>query len=505
MFPPITERRSGSAGGYDWRDGPLDLPDPRRMSSSTLDAVVVGAGPNGLAAAITIARAGRSVVVYEAASTPGGGARSAELTLPGFSHDPCSAIHPTAVASPFFRSLDLARLGLEWIHAPAPLAHPLDGNRAAVLERSVVDTAAELGTDGRAWRRTFGPLVRAADGLLPELLGPVVHVPRHPLALARFGLPALRSASGFGRSTFDGDEARALFAGLAAHSMLALDRPLSASFGLAFGLFGHAVGWPMARGGSQRIIDALVAALRELGGEIVTNRRVASLTELPPARAVLLDVTPRQLIAIAGDRLPAGYRGRLERYRYGPGAFKIDWALSGLVPWLAKGPRRAATVHLGGTLDEIAGSEAAVAAGHHPDRPFVLFVQQTPFDPSRAPVGSHTAWGYCHVPNGSTVDMTDRIEAQVERYAPGFRDLILARSVRSPAELEAYDENYVGGDVNGGLQDWRQLIFRPSRALDPYRAGAGIYLCSSSTPPGGGVHGMCGYHAARSALRHELR
>jgi phytoene dehydrogenase-like protein len=476
------------------------------MTSSAPDAVVVGAGPNGLAAAITIARAGRSVVVYEAAPTPGGGARSAELTLPGFSHDPCSAIHPTALASPFLRSLDLARLGVEWIHSPAPLAHPLDGGRAAVLELSVAETASKLGPDERAWRRTYGPLVRAADGLVPELMGPVVHLPHHPLALARLGLPGLRSASGFGRSTFKGEEARALFAGLAAHSMVALDRPLTASFGLAFGLFGHAFGWPMARGGSQRITDALVAALHELGGEIVTDHRVGSIEELPPARAVLFDVTPRQLVAIAGDRLSAAYRRRLEGYRYGPGAFKIDWALSGPVPWLADGPRRAATLHLGGTLDEIVAAEADVAAGRHPDRPFVLFVQQTPFDPSRAPAGWHTAWAYCHVPNGSTVDMTGRIEDQVERYAPGFRDLILARSVRDPAALEAYDENYVGGDINGGLQDWRQLIFRPIPRLDPYATGArGIYLCSSSTPPGGGVHGMSGHLAARSALRNEFR
>jgi phytoene dehydrogenase-like protein len=475
------------------------------MSSSTPDAVVVGAGPNGLAAAITLARAGRSVVVYEAAPTPGGGARSAELTLPGFIHDPCAAIHPTAIASPFFRSLDLARHGLEWIHSPAPLAHPLDGGRAAVLERSVGDTAAALEGDGRAWRRTFGPLARAADGLVPELLGPVVHVPRHPLALARFGLPALRSARGFGRSTFAGDEARALFGGMAAHSMVALDRPLTASFGLVFGLFGHAFGWPMAGGGSQRITDALVATLRELGGEIETDHRVSSIAELPRAGAILFDLSPRQLVAIAGDRLPAGYRDRLARYRYGPGAFKIDWALRGPVPWAADGPRRAATVHLGGSFDEIAASEAEVSAGRHPDRPFVLFVQQTPFDPSRAPAGSHTAWAYCHVPNGSTTDMTDRIEDQVERFAPGFRDLVLARSVRGPAALEAYDENYVGGDINGGIQDWRQLVFRPVPRLDPYHAGEGIYLCSASTPPGGGVHGMAGHLAARSALKREFR
>jgi phytoene dehydrogenase-like protein len=333
-----------------------------------------------------------------------------------------------------------------------------------------------------------------------------VHLPRHPFALARFGLPGLRSAASFARSTFGGDEARALFAGMAAHSMVPLEQPLTASFGLVFGLFGHAFGWPMARGGSQRITDALVAALHELGGEIVTDHRVTSIDELPRAGAYVFDVTPRQLVAIAGDRLSTGYRRRLEDYRYGPGAFKVDWALGGPVPWRAEGPRRAATVHLGGTLEEIAAAESEVARGGHPDRPFVLFVQQTPFDPSRAPAGSHTAWAYCHVPNGSTVDMTDRIEAQVERYAPGFRDLVLARSVSAPADLEAYDDNYVGGDINGGFQGWQQLIFRPVPRLDPYATGAkGIYLGSASTPPGGGVHGMSGHLAARSALRHELR
>jgi phytoene dehydrogenase-like protein len=370
----------------------------------------------------------------------------------------------------------------------------------------VAATAAGLGDDGRAWRRTYGPLVRAADGLVPELLGPVVHAPRHPFALARFGLPGLRSARGFGSSTFRGDEARALFAGMAAHSMLALEQPLSAAFGLAFGLFGQAYGWPMASGGSQRITDALVATLEDLGGELVTGHRVATLTDLPPSRAILLDVTPRQLVAIAGDRLSTRQSRRLSGYRYGPGVFKLDWALSGPVPWGAAGASRAATVHLGGSLDEIAASEAEVTAGRHPERPFVLFVQQTPWDPSRAPAGSHTGWAYCHVPNGSTVDMTERIEAQVERFAPGFRDLILARSVRSPADLEAYDANYVGGDINGGVQDWRQLVFRPVPRLDPYAIGSpGLYLCSSSTPPGGGVHGMAGHLAARSALRHELR
>lgn len=375
-----------------------------------------------------------------------------------------------------------------------------------MIERSVTATAEGLGVaDGRAWRRLFGPLVRDADALASELLRPVVRLPRHPLALTRFGLPALRSARGLAQGRFRDEPARALFAGVAAHSMLRLDRPLSASFGLVLATYAQAVGWPMVLGGSSAIADALVAKLESLGGEVVTGRRVASLEELPAARSVLLDVTPRQLIAIAGDRLSPRTRRRAERFRYGPGVFKLDWALDGPVPWTAEGPRRAATVHLGGTLDEIASSEADVAAGRHPDRPYVLFVQYAPWDPSRAPAGKTTAWAYCHVPAGSSVDMTARIEGQVERFAPGFRDRILARTSHGPAAMEAYDENYVGGDVNGGIQDIRQLLFRPWPARHPYRLGTGLYLCSSSTPPGGGVHGMSGMLAAQSALRRELR
>jgi phytoene dehydrogenase-like protein len=475
------------------------------VNPPAIDAIVVGAGPNGLAAAITLARAGRTVRVYEAASTIGGGARTAELTLPGYRHDTCSTIMPLALASPFFRTIDLAARGVTLVQPDAPFAHPLDGGEAAVLERSVAATAAGLGRDGAAWRRLFGPLVRAADDLGAELLRPVIHVPRHPLLLARFGLPALRSVEGLARSSFKERKARALFAGVAAHSMLRLDRPLSASFGLVLATFAHAVGWPMARGGSQAIVDALAAELVSLGGEVVTSHRVASIAELPAARAAVFDVTPRQLAAIAGERLSPGTRRRAEAFRYGPGVFKVDWALDGPVPWTAGGPRRAATVHLGGTLEEIAAGEADVAAGRHPDRPYVLFVQYAPWDTTRAPEGKTTAWAYCHVPAGSTVDMTDRIEAQVERFAPGFRDRILARATKSPAQMEAFDENYVGGDINGGIEDIRQLIFRPWPTTDPYRVGAGIYLCSSSTPPGGGVHGMGGMLAARSALRHELR
>ena len=478
----------------------------RSGQGDTLDAIVVGAGPNGLAAAITLARAGRVVRVYEAAPTAGGGTRTAELTLPGFRHDVCSTILPLTVGSPFFASIDLPARGVELIQPDAPFAHPLDDGRAAVLERSVRMTGDGLGdADGRAWRRLFGPLVRDLAELGPEILRPVVHVPRHPLALARFGLPALRSATGLANGQFHGPEARALFAGVAAHSMLRLDRPLTASFGLVLATYAHAVGWPMVRGGADAVASALVDELGVAGGELVTGHRVRSVAELPPSRTILLDVTPRQLLAIAGDRLSAGTRRRAERFRYGSGVFKMDWALDGPVPWIAEGPRRAATVHIGGTLDEIAAAEAEVAAGRHPDRPYVLFVQYAPWDTSRAPDGRTTAWAYCHVPTGSDVDMTDRIEAQVERFAPGFRDRILARSSIAPAAMEAYDPNYVGGDINGGIQDIRQFVFRPWPSRDPYRVGAGLYLCSSSTPPGGGVHGMSGYLAARSALRHELR
>ena len=409
--------------------------------------------------------------------------------------------------SPFFRSIDLAAHGVELVHPDALVAHPLDGGRAAVMERSVRDTGDGLGgPDGRAWRRLFGPLVRDADKLGPEILRPVVHVPRHPLALARFGLPALRSAEGLARGRFEHEAARALFAGIAAHAMLRLDRPLTASFALVLATFAHAAGWPVVRGGASAVADALVAELEAAGGEIVTGHRVASLAELPAARAVLLDVTPRQLVAIAGDRLPPRTRRRAERFRYGPGVFKVDWALDGPVPWTAEGPRRAATVHLGGTLEEIAAAEADVAAGRHPDRPYVLFVQYAPWDtdrgrpPARRPPGRTAT---CR--RARRVDMTERIEAQVERFAPGFRDRILARATHGPAWMEAYDANYVGGDINGGIQDIRQLIFRPWPSLDPYRVGDGLYLCSSSTPPGGGVHGMSGMLAARSALRHDLR
>ncbi|MCH8206565.1 MAG: NAD(P)/FAD-dependent oxidoreductase [Chloroflexi bacterium] len=455
-------------------------------------------------AAIAIAQAGRSVLVVEAKETIGGGARSAELTLPGYVHDVCSAIHPLAVGSPFFSTLPLSEHGLEWIHPPACLAHPFDDGSAAVLERSVEMTADGLGRDAAAYRKLMSPLVINWDKLARQLLGPL-RPPRHPLVLARFGMRAVRSAQGLAKAFFKGEKARALFAGMAAHSFLRLDRPPSAAFGLVLGASGHAVGWPIPRGGSQGISDALAGYLRSIGGEIVTGTSIESVDELPRARAILLDVTPRQVIRIAGSRLPRGYRRKLEGYRYGPGVFKMDWALDGPVPWKAPECARAGTVHLGGTIDEIVGSERLVWEGEHPEKPLVLLAQQSLFDPSRAPEGMHTAWAYCHVPNGSRFDMTDRIESQIERFAPGFRDRILARSVMSTERLEEYNPNYIGGDINGGIQDFRQLFTRPTLSLVPYSTPArGLYICSSSTPPGGGVHGMCGYHAARAALRRDL-
>jgi phytoene dehydrogenase-like protein len=479
---------------------------PLGAGGPSRDAVVVGSGPNGLAAAIALAGAGRSVLVIEAAETVGGGARSAELTRPGFIHDVCSAIHPMALASPVLADLPLERHGLRFEHPPAPLAHPFDDGRAALLERSLEDTAAGLGEhDGAAYRSLMGPLVADAPRLLPQLLAPL-ELPRHPLGLARFSRDALRSASALARARFEGEPARGLFAGLAGHSMLPLEASPSAAFGLVLALTGHVVGWPLARGGSGRIAEALADHLRELGGEIECGRTVRSLDELPAARAVLCDTSPRGLLAIAGDRLPDRYRRALERFRPGPGSYKLDWALDAPIPWRSEQCARAATVHLGGTLGEIAASERAVERGEPPERPYVLLAQPSLFDPTRAPAGRHTAWAYCHVPNGSSFDMTERIEAQVERFAPGFRDRVLERAVITPAGLEAYNPNYVGGDINGGRQDLRQLLTRPVARPVPYRTPLrGLYLCSSSTPPGGGVHGMCGWLAAKAALARELR
>jgi len=475
-----------------------------QLSRRTYDAIVVGSGPNGLAAAITIARQQRSVLVVEAEATLGGGTRSAELTLPGFVHDVCSAIHPLGIASPFFRAVTLAEHGLEWIHPPAALAHPLDDGTAAVLERSLEETGRTLGPDADAYRRLMGPLIAHAEALFFETLGPL-RLPRHPIVLTRFALRAVRSARGLADAWFKSPYARALFAGLAAHSILPLEQMLTAAVSLMLGVAGHAVGWPVPRGGSQRISDALAAHLRSLGGELVTGWRVQSLTELPPARAYLFDTAPRHLSRICGKQLPDGFRQKLERFRHGPGAFKLDWALDGPIPWRAEGCQRAATVHIGGTLEDIAAGEGAVWRGEHPDRPFVLVAQQSLFDPTRAPKGKQTGWAYCHVPSGSTLDMTEPIERQVERFAPGFRDRILARSVLTPADFERHNANYVGGDISGGVMDVWQLFTRPTARLVPYSTPAKrLFLCSASTPPGGGVHGMCGYFAARAALRTTL-
>jgi len=472
----------------------------------TADAIVIGSGPNGLSAGIELARNGHNVVVYEANGTIGGGCRSAELTLPGFVHDLCSAFHPLGAASPFFRSLDLTRDGLDWIEPPAALAHPLDDGTAVVLERSITATAANLGPDARAYRRLVAPLVPEWDDLAADALGPLIRIPRHPFVMARLGLPGVLPARMLARIAFSGVRARALFAGLAAHSVLPLDAPLTASFALMFAVVTHVANWPFPRGGTQRIADALATRLRSLGGTIVTDRRVRSLDELGPARAYLCDVTPRQLDEMAGRRLSDGYRARLRSFRYGPGVFKLDYAMDGPIPWRAKECLRAGTVHVGGTLEEITESEAQVARGIPAERPFILVGQQSLFDESRAPSGKHTVWAYCHVPNGSTFDMTERMEAQIERFAPGFRDRVLARSVMGPAEVQSHNANYIGGDIGGGANTLFQFMTRPFFRLDPYATPArDVYLCSSSTPPGGGVHGMCGYHAARSALRGAFR
>jgi phytoene dehydrogenase-like protein len=465
------------------------------------DAIVVGSGPNGLAAAITLAQEGCSVLLLEAKETIGGGMRTAELTLPGFHHDICSAVHPLGVGSPFFRDLPLEQSGLSWIHPDLPLAHPFDDGTAAVLARSLEETAAALGKDGQAYRRLMAPFVNDWMELMESFLGPL-RPPRYPLTMARFGLKALPSAQWLAGQTFKSEKARGLFAGLAAHAMMPLDQVTTAAFGLMLGVLGHVVGWPLPQGGSQCLADALATYLRSLGGEIVTGHDVKSLVELPPSRVTLLDVAPRHLLTIAGNLLPRRYRKQLEDYRYGMGVFKVDWALDGPVPWTAEACRRAGIVHLGPTLEAIHDSERQVWNGQHPERPYTLIAQQSLFDPTRAPPGKHTLWAYCHVPSGSTEDMTGPIEAQIERFAPGFRDRILARSTMTTLEYEAYNPNYVGGDINCGVQDWRQLFTRPVPRANPYTTPLKhLFLCSSATPPGGGVHGMCGYHAARTALK----
>ena len=464
-------------------------------------AIVIGSGPNGLAAAIELARNGVSVTVLEAQGTIGGGTRSGELTLPDFVHDICSAIHPLGIGSPFFRTLPLASHGLEWIQPSAPLAHPLEDGTAVMLERSIDETCETLDdVDTNTYRDLMKPLVGDWENLVADLLGPI-RFPRHPITAARFGLRGLRSAEGLTKSFFKGERSRALFGGLCAHSLLSLDQIATASFGLMLGIMGHAVGWAIPRGGSQKIADALCSYLRSLGGEVIANSPVESVDDLLSSEsAVLCDLTPRGLLKIAGHILPENYRRKLERYRVGNGVFKIDWALDDPIPWKAKECSRAGTVHLGGTFEEIAESETAPSKGKHAEKPYVIVAQPSLFDSSRAPVGKHTAWGYCHIPNGSTFDMTERIENQIERFAPGFRDCIIGRKTSPPAELERHNANLVGGDINGGSPDISQLFLRPTARMysTPTK---GLYICSASTPPGGGVHGMCGYYAARRVLK----
>ena len=470
------------------------------------DAVVVGSGPNGLAAAITLARAGCSVLVYEANATIGGGARSAELTLPGFVHDVCSAVHPLAAGSPFFKTLPLERFGLEWIQPSIPLAHPLSDESTACLYKDVDFTAEQLGGDSRGYRRLMLSLARNWNDLANEILQPMLHLPRHPITLTRFGLGAVCPATLLAKFSFKGEPARALFAGLAAHSFLPLEAPVSAAFALVLGLAGHAVGWPSPRGGSQQISNALAGYLRELGGKIEVNHSIENLHQLPRSRTVLLDLSVWEFLRIAGRDLPSRYRRKLESFRHAPGIFKIDYALREAVPWKAEACRRAGTIHLGGGIDEIAAAEGAVSHGRIPERPFVLVAQQSLFDETRAPRGQHTLWAYCHVPFNCGTDMSNQIESQIERFAPGFRDCVLARHTMAAADIARSNPNLSGGDINGGAANLTQLIARPILSPTPYRTPLpGVYLCSASTPPGGGVHGMCGHHAARAALREVLR
>ncbi len=470
------------------------------MNSTAYDAIVVGSGPNGLAAAIAMQQAGLAVLLLEGKSKLGGGLRTAELTLPGFHHDICSAIHPLAAASPFFRTLPLAQYGLRYLSPPVAAAHPFDDGTAVTVVNSLAATAQALGPDAAAYHRLLAPLVARWPRLAPDVLAPL-RWPRHPLDLARFGLPALLPATVLTR-LFRGEPAKGLFAGMAAHAIQPLGSLTTSAIGLVLLMAAHRGGWPLPQGGSQAIADALAAHFRALGGTIETGTYVRSLAQLPPARAVLLDVTPAQLLQIAGHSLSAIYQWQLRRYRYGMGVFKVDWALAEPIPFTAPGCQQAGTVHLGNTQAEIVASELATSRGQHPARPFVLLAQPSRFDPSRAPAGQHTAWAYCHVPNGSRVDCTAAIEAQVERFAPGFRARIIGRHTFDTAQLESYNPNYVGGDINGGRLDISQLFTRPALRASPYRTSrAGLYLCSSATPPGGGVHGMCGYHAARQALR----
>lgn len=469
------------------------------MQKKDFDAIVVGSGPNGLAAAIVLQQHGLSVLLLEAKDTIGGGMRSAELTLPGFVHDICSAIHPLAAESPFFNTLPLHEWGLKFAYPTLAAAHPLDGGRAAVLAPSLDETVRLLGTDGPAYHRLVAPLANDWERMAPALLGPL-RFPKYPLAMARFGLKAVTSASHLAKH-FQTTEGRALWAGMAAHSIQPLSNATTAAIGLVLLALGHVGNWPIPIGGAQAIAEALGGYFRSLGGKIETGFRVSALSQLPSAHALLFDLTPRQLLQIAGHKFSALYKNQLQRYRYGMGVFKIDWALDGPVPFTAPECRKAGTVHLGNTFEEIAHGEQLIWNGKHAERPYVLMAQQSLSDPSRAPAGRHTAWAYCHVPNGSTIDMTQAIEKQVERFAPGFRDRILGRHTFNSLQMEEYNANYIGGDINGGAMDITQLFTRPALRLSPYKTSArGMYICSSATPPGGGVHGMCGYHAAKTAL-----
>lgn len=468
------------------------------------DAVVVGSGPNGLAAAIRLQQQGLSVLLVEARKTIGGGMRTAELTLPGFHHDICSTVHPLGASSPFFSTLPLAEHGLRWLEPAVAAAHPLGGETGGAFYKSIAQTAAGLGQDGNAYRQLMEPLLREWPKLAPQILGPL-RLPTHPLTLARFGLRALLPASMLARWQFSGEPARALWAGMAAHAIQPLERITTSAISLALMTAGHACNWPVPAGGAASLTRALAAYFTSLGGEIMTDFPVSSLQQLPAWRVLLLDLTPRQLLELKGVDWSALYRWQLRRFRYGMGAFKVDWALAEPAPFRYMPAREAVTVHVGGTFDEIKATERQIHRGKHPERPLVLYVQASIIDPSRAPAGQHTGWAYCHVPNGSLVDCTDRIEAQLERFAPGFRERILARHVMNTADLQVYNPNYIGGDINGGEQRPDQIFTRPALRWSPYRTSArGIYICSSSTPPGGGVHGMCGFHAAERALQDEF-
>ncbi|MGB0930008.1 MAG: phytoene desaturase family protein [Chitinophagales bacterium] len=465
------------------------------------DAIIIGSGPNGLTAAIELARNGLKVLVLERAKTIGGGTRTAELTLPNFHHDYCSAVHPTGILSPYWRTLPLEKYGLEWITPPASIAHPLDGEEAVLMTQSIDETAANLGIDGEAWKKMLRPFLKNPHHLFEDSLKPL-GIPKHPILLARFGLKAMWPATRLANWQFKSHRAKALLAGCAAHSVLPLDMAFSSAIGVMFAVMGHTVNWPVAAGGSINITQALAAYLKELGGEIQTDTFITDFKQLPKAKAYLFDTDPLQVSRIAANELPKSYIKRLQKFNYGPGIFKVDWALDGSIPWADERCLQASTVHIGGTLEEINVSEKAAWEGRHCDKPYLILCQQSEFDKSRAPEGKHTGYAYCHVPHGSTVDMTEAIENQIQRFAPDFKDLILARHTTNTQQLKIYNPNHIGGNITGGANNIAQLFTRPVARLDPYSTpNPSIFICSSSTPPGGGVHGMCGYYAARSVLK----